>query len=107
MEPLTAGSGIGGPAVNRNGLAGDEIAVGGGKEDERAEKVFGIFVTLDGAAHDRRLLRMGQMAWVFVDDAVGERESGCQTVDADVVLTELARNRTGERRHRALRRHVV
>src|SRR6202451_156763 len=98
---------MGGPAVDRDGLAGEEIAVGGSQEHQSPEQVFRVFVAFERAPGQRWGLRMGEMAWVLVDHAVAERKSRRQIVDADIVLAELARHRAGERGDRALRGHVM
>src|ERR1700720_1791360 len=84
---------IGRAAVDRDGLAGDKIAVGGGEEHQGSEQIFRVFVALKRAPGQRRRLRMGEMARVLVDDAVAERKSRRQIVDADIVLAEFARHR--------------
>ena len=49
-------SGVIRPAVDRERLSGDEIAVGGGQKHQRAQQVLRIFVALDRAANERRRL---------------------------------------------------
>src|SRR3984957_13227353 len=82
---------ISGTAVHGDGLASDEIAVGGGQEHQRPEQVLRVFVALERAPRQRRRLRMREMAWVLVDHAVAEREPRRQVVDADIVLAEFPR----------------
>jgi len=50
-----------GAAVDRDGLAGDKIAVSGCQKHQRAEQILRIFVALERAARNRGLARMVEM----------------------------------------------
>src|SRR3974390_2039833 len=95
-------SGIHVAAVDRNGLAGDEIALGGGQKDKRAEQVLRGFIPLERAGGDRSLAGGVHMAGIFSKHRVAERKSGRERIHADAVLAELARQRPRERRDAAL-----
>src|SRR3989442_12330722 len=95
---------IGRPAIDRDGLAGDEVRIGGRQENQGSDQVLRHLVALEGAALDRRLARRLQMAGIVVDHAVADGETGAQRVDEDVVRPELARYRPREWVHPALAR---
>src|SRR5262245_3107561 len=92
------------PAVDQDGLAGDEIAVVRGEEDERTDEVFRNLRTLEHAQSNVRLLALVRHV-LLVLAAQGEaRRDG---VHADAELTELAGQRAGEPHDAALGRRVV
>src|SRR5262245_14703215 len=95
------------PAVDCDGLPGDEIALRRRKKDQGPDQVGRIGITLDGAALDRVVARALDMGRVVLDDAVGQREAGRKRVDADAIGTDRTRERARERAHRALRGDVV
>src|SRR5882724_299395 len=100
-------SGIYGPTIDRDGLPGDEVALPRGKKNERAEKVFGIGIALERAALDRRLPGRANMAGIALLQTVAQGQTGSESIDADAVLAELARERPRERHHGPLRGDVM
>src|SRR5689334_16996882 len=71
----SSGLSINRPAVDRDGLAGDEIALGRGEEDERADQVLRQLVATQRPARDHggaRLLDVGAV----LQDRVAHDEAG-------------------------------
>src|SRR5690349_14796792 len=58
---------VGGAAVDRQGLAGDEVRFGRGEEDQRADKVLRHLVALQRPTLDRRLAGGGEVPGVLLD----------------------------------------
>src|SRR6516164_9772088 len=100
------GSSIDRAAVDRDGLAGYEIALGRGEEHERADEVFRQLVAPQRPTRHHRSARLLDMRAVL-QDRVAHDEAGRERVDANAFLAELARERTGERRDRAFRGDVM
>src|SRR5262245_59436196 len=75
-------SGVVGTAVDRQHLAGHEIAVAGGEKDQRAEQIFRIFVALDGAALDGGGTGPFDM-YVIGQAGVDQRIAGRQTSEGE------------------------
>src|SRR5918994_835660 len=99
-------SGVGRPAVDRDGLAGDKIAVAGCEKDQRTQQILGILVALDGAALDRNGARLFQVRGVL-QRGLAQRIAGRQRVDADAVIAQLAAERAGKAEDCAFRRDVM
>src|SRR6516165_7704140 len=84
-------------AVDRDGLAGDEVAFRGSEKNQRPEQVLRMLVALERARLDGALARGRNMTGIFAHHRVAQREAGRQRIDADAVLAELARERVGTR----------
>src|SRR4051812_6134903 len=83
---MTSALGIHIPPVHRDGLAGHEIAVGGGEKDQCPEQVLRMHVALERARGNRAVARGLHVAGIFVHDRVTQREARHQRVDADAVV---------------------
>src|SRR5215471_3751759 len=100
-------SGIHVAAIDRERLAGDEIALRRRQENERPQKVLGMLVASQRARLDRAVARGLNVAGILAHHRVAQGEARRQRVDADAVLAELARERTRERHDAALAGDVV
>src|SRR5215813_15572041 len=92
-------------AVDVDRLAGDEVAVVGGEEDDGADEVLGLLIALEGAFFSAVGELLGRESAFLL--RARDRKPGRDRVDADVVWAQLARERAREADHAGLRRHVV
>src|SRR6266851_9687591 len=94
-------------AVDRDGLAGDEIAVRRGEKYQRAEEVLRMLVALQRARLHGAVAGGAHVARILAEHGVAQGEAGSESVDADAVRAELARERPRERHDAALAGDVV
>ena len=93
------------PTVDADGLAGHEIAVVGGEEDDGAHQVCGILIALDGVA----LSAVGQLLWTRDAFLVCDRDgqAGHDGVHVNVVAALFAGECAVEADERGMRRDIV
>src|SRR5262249_2920749 len=84
-------SGIHVAAVDRQRLAGHEVALRRSEEDERPEQILGMLVAPQRSRLHRALARGLHMAGIFAQHGVAQGEARRQRVDADSVLSEFGR----------------
>src|SRR5262245_41560102 len=94
-------------AVDGDGLPGDEITVGRGQENQRAQQVLGLLVALERARLHRTLAGGIHVAGILDHHRVAQGEARRQRIDANAVLTEFARERPRHRHDAALGGDVV
>src|SRR5262249_6953167 len=82
-------SGIHVSAVDRQRLAGHEVALRRSEEDERAEQILGMLIAPQRSRLHRALARGLYVAGIFAQHGVAQGEARRQRVDADAVLAEL------------------
>src|SRR4051812_43396718 len=100
-------SGVHRSAIDRDGLAGDEIAVHRSEENQSSQEVWRVGVALDRAALNRVGTRAFNVTWIILDHAVAQREPGSERVHADAILADGTRERPRECGYRALRGNVM
>src|SRR6478736_8174972 len=94
ISPLKPGrSGIHVASVDRERLAGDEIALRRREENERAKEVLRMLVAPQRARLHGALACGLHMTGVLAQHRVAQGETGRQRVDANALLAELARDR--------------
>ena len=88
MRPGYCYSGIRRAAVDGDGLAGDEIAVGGSEEGDRAHQVFRALHALQRAGRCRRLRELGRERTTELAARAGDQDPAASRSDrmGDVVL---------------------
>src|SRR5262249_26793137 len=90
--------------VDRDGLAGHEIAQRRAEKEHRADEILGLLHALERAPLHGRLAHAENL---FGRVVFGQRRAGSDAVDLDVVAADLARERAGEADDARLGRHIM